>query len=138
MAAEGDGGSHVHGAATRETTRIKLEKQPSDQSSVLLSLIANPASSIAIILPDFLASVNLKYVKLGYHYLITHAMILMVLPVLLIALAESWFRIGWTDILQLWDNLHFNLVSILSLPLTQTPVFLISATQSPKLEPIPN
>jgi hypothetical protein len=104
-------GNGDRGAARAGTTSIKLEKQASDQASVLLSLIANPASSIAIILPDFLASVNLKYVKLGYHYLITHAMILMVIPLLIITLAESWFRIGWADILQLWDNLHFNLVS---------------------------
>lgn len=83
------------------------------ETSVLLQSLraCNPASSIAIILPDFLSSVNLKYVKLGYHYLITHAMVLMVIPVLIITVAESWFRIGWTDILQLWDNLHFNLVS---------------------------
>jgi len=87
----------------------EFESKVVDQNVLLQSL---RASSIAIMLPDFLSSVNLKYVKLGYHYLITHAMVLMAIPVLLVTLAElSWIGIRWTDILQLWDNLHFNLVS---------------------------
>lgn len=107
----------INGAAmatTRDNSKLDSSSKVVDQSVLLQSLRAcnRPASSIAmIILPDFLSSVNLKYVKLGYHYLITHAMVLMVIPVLIITLAESWFRIGWSDILQLWDNLHFNLVS---------------------------
>lgn len=80
-----------------------------DHNVLLQSLRTNSISIIG--LPDFLSSVNLKYVKLGYHYLITHAIVLMAIPALLfITLAESWFRIGWADILQLWENLHFNLV----------------------------
>jgi len=35
-------------------------------------------------LPDFLQSVNLKYVKLGYHYLITHGIYIATVPVLLV------------------------------------------------------
>ncbi|MGJ2918468.1 hypothetical protein ACR8KM_22550, partial [Salmonella enterica subsp. enterica serovar Paratyphi A] len=35
-------------------------------------------------LPDFLQSVNLKYVKLGYHYLITHGIYIATVPVRLV------------------------------------------------------
>ncbi|XP_071742073.1 3-ketoacyl-CoA synthase 10 [Rutidosis leptorrhynchoides] len=35
-------------------------------------------------LPDFVQSVNLKYVKLGYHYLINHAIYLATVPVLVL------------------------------------------------------
>lgn len=98
-------GSYKIAAASRDA-------ELAEKGALLHSL---RASSIAIMLPDFLSSVNLKYVKLGYHYLITHAMLLMAIPVLFVTLAElSLFRVGWNDILQLWENLHFNLVSALA------------------------
>ncbi|XP_043698774.1 3-ketoacyl-CoA synthase 11-like [Telopea speciosissima] len=63
-------------------------------------------------LPDFKQSVKLKYVKLGYHYLITHGMYLFLSPlVVLIAAQLSTFSIQ--DILDLWDHLRFNLVSVI-------------------------
>ena len=64
-------------------------------------------------LPDFLQSVNLKYVKLGYHYVITHAMYLLMVP-LLLAVAAEIGRLSQDDIKQLWDHLQFNLVSVLT------------------------
>lgn len=64
-------------------------------------------------LPDFLQSVNLKYVKLGYHYVITHAMYLLMVP-LLLAVAAEIGRLSQDDIQQLWDHLQFNLVSVLT------------------------
>eukprot|EP00246_Nothoceros_aenigmaticus_P003656 TRINITY_DN14832_c0_g1_i2.p1 TRINITY_DN14832_c0_g1~~TRINITY_DN14832_c0_g1_i2.p1 ORF type:complete len:523 (+),score=73.38 TRINITY_DN14832_c0_g1_i2:421-1989(+) len=63
-------------------------------------------------LPDFLQSVNLKYVKLGYHYLITHAVFLFLVPLVLVVVAEI-ARLGKSDIIQLWEHLQFNLVSVL-------------------------
>ena len=81
----------------------------SDKEGVLQSFIVNPATSMAIIIPDFLSTVNLKYVKLGYHYLITHAMILLFVPILVLTVAEGW-RVGSDDICKLWENLHFSLV----------------------------
>lgn len=63
-------------------------------------------------LPDFLQSVNLKYVKLGYHYLITHLLTLLFIPLLLGILLEAG-RMGTDDLWQLWDNLQFNLVSVI-------------------------
>lgn len=81
----------------------------SDKEGVLQSFIVNPATSMAIIIPDFLSTVNLKYVKLGYHYLITHAMILLFVPIVVLTVAEGW-RVGSDDIRKLWENLHFSLV----------------------------
>lgn len=76
---------------------------------------AGPAVRIRVRqrLPDFLQSVNLKYVKLGYHYVVTHALFLLVLP-LLLAVAVEFGRLGRDDILQLWDHLQYNLVSVLA------------------------
>lgn len=64
-------------------------------------------------LPDFLQSVNLKYVKLGYHYLITHLLTLLIIP-LLLAVGLEIARMGSDEIWQLWVNLQFNLVSVLA------------------------
>ncbi|KAJ7567117.1 hypothetical protein O6H91_02G132400 [Diphasiastrum complanatum] len=65
-------------------------------------------------LPDFLQSVNLKYVKLGYHYLISHALYLLTIPVIFLAASAEIRALRWDDLSLLWDNLHFNLVSILA------------------------
>ena len=63
-------------------------------------------------LPNFLLSVRLKYVKLGYHYLISNAMYLMLVPLLGMASAHL-SMLTLQDVLQLWDNLiKFNLVSV--------------------------
>ena len=64
-------------------------------------------------LPDFLQTVNLKYVKLGYHYLITHLLKLLLVPILIGILIEVG-RLGPEDLYQLWQNLQFNLVSVLA------------------------
>ncbi|XVE81713.1 hypothetical protein DITRI_Ditri15bG0087800 [Diplodiscus trichospermus] len=62
-------------------------------------------------LPNFLLSVRLKYVKLGYHYLISNAMYLMLMPLLGMASAHlSTFT--FLDFVQFWDQLKFNLVSV--------------------------
>ncbi|KAL1154621.1 hypothetical protein V6Z11_A09G255100 [Gossypium hirsutum] len=62
-------------------------------------------------LPNFLLSVRLKYVKLGYHYLISNAMYLMLVPLLAIASAHL-STLTVLDFVQLWDQLKFNLVSV--------------------------
>jgi 3-ketoacyl-CoA synthase len=62
-------------------------------------------------LPNFLLSVRLKYVKLGYHYLISNAMYLLLVPLLGIASAHlSTFT--FSDFVQLWRALEFDLVSV--------------------------
>lgn len=63
-------------------------------------------------LPDFKQSVKLKYVKLGYHYLITHGMFLFLSPfIILIAAQMSTF--SFQDLHDLWDHLRYNLISVI-------------------------
>lgn len=62
-------------------------------------------------LPNFLLSVRLKYVKLGYHYLISNAMYLLLLPLLVIASAHL-STLTIQDCVQLWNHLEFNLVTV--------------------------
>ncbi|KAF7830396.1 3-ketoacyl-CoA synthase 10 [Senna tora] len=58
-------------------------------------------------LPDFLQSVNLKYVKLGYHYLINHGIYLVTIPVLLLVFsAEVWKK--------LWEDTRYDLATLLA------------------------
>ena len=48
-------------------------------------------------LPDFLSSVNLKYVKLGYGYLLSHSFYFLVAPVLLVILGVELRKFTWED-----------------------------------------
>ncbi|XVF45288.1 hypothetical protein PTKIN_Ptkin02bG0193600 [Pterospermum kingtungense] len=63
-------------------------------------------------LPDFLQSVNLKYVKLGYHYLISHLLTLCLVPLMAAIIVEA-SRFSLDDIHQLWLQLQYNLVSVI-------------------------
>ncbi|KAK7412350.1 hypothetical protein VNO78_03805 [Psophocarpus tetragonolobus] len=49
-------------------------------------------------LPDFLSSVNLKYVKLGYGYLISHSLYLLLVPPLLAVLIARIGKFTWQDL----------------------------------------
>ncbi|VAI89419.1 unnamed protein product [Triticum turgidum subsp. durum] len=72
---------------------------------------AEPAAQPRL-LPDFLQSVRLKYVKLGYHHLISHGMYLLLSPLMaLVAVQLSTVSPG--DLADLWEQLRFNLVSVL-------------------------
>ncbi|KAJ9182198.1 hypothetical protein P3X46_006221 [Hevea brasiliensis] len=62
-------------------------------------------------LPNFLLSVRLKYVKLGYHYLISNAMYLVLIPLLGVASAHL-STLTIQDLVQLWNHLEFNFVSV--------------------------
>ncbi|XWS22507.1 hypothetical protein CRYUN_Cryun29cG0041900 [Craigia yunnanensis] len=64
------------------------------------------------ILPDFSNSVKLKYVKLGYQYLVNHILTLTLIPVMAGILIEV-LRLGPDEIFNLWNSLHFDLVQIL-------------------------
>ncbi|KAI5353863.1 PREDICTED: 3-ketoacyl-CoA synthase [Prunus dulcis] len=63
-------------------------------------------------LPDFLQSVNLKYVKLGYHYLISNLLTLCFIPLIIVTLIEA-SQMDLYDIQQLWLHLQYNLVSVI-------------------------
>ncbi|KAM7279599.1 hypothetical protein ACFE04_006733 [Oxalis oulophora] len=62
-------------------------------------------------LPNFLVSVKLKYVKLGYHYLISNAMYVLFVPLLIIS-SVHLSKLTVHDLVQLWNQLKFNLVSV--------------------------
>lgn len=64
-------------------------------------------------LPDFVQSVNLKYVKLGYHYLITHLVALLLLPLITILLVQA-ARTSPDDLRHLWSHLQYNLIAVLA------------------------
>ncbi|GAA0165204.1 hypothetical protein LIER_43706 [Lithospermum erythrorhizon] len=51
-------------------------------------------------LPDFLNSVNLKYVKLGYGYLLNHGLYLAVAPIIVMVFCSRIGRLNWGDLLQ--------------------------------------
>lgn len=63
-------------------------------------------------LPDFLLSVNMKYVKLGYHYLISNLFTLCLVPVMVVIVIEA-SQTNPDDIRQLWLHLQYNLVSVI-------------------------
>ncbi|CAN6295969.1 unnamed protein product [Urochloa humidicola] len=58
------------------------------------------------------ASVNLKYVKLGYQYLVNHFLTLLLVPVMA-ATALELARMGPGELLSLWRSLDLDLVHIL-------------------------
>ncbi|KAI9191080.1 hypothetical protein LWI28_003366 [Acer negundo] len=65
-------------------------------------------------LPDFLQSINLKYVKLGYHYLINHAIYLATIPVLLLVLSAELGSLSREELWKnLWDDARYDLATLL-------------------------
>ncbi|KAF3785640.1 3-ketoacyl-CoA synthase 1 [Nymphaea thermarum] len=63
-------------------------------------------------LPDFLQSVKLKYVKLGYRHVISHAMYLGVLPLILAVAAPATTLGAFRSlVLGVWDRLCLDLVA---------------------------
>lgn len=66
-------------------------------------------------LPDFLQSVNLKYVKLGYHYLINHGVYLFTIPILLVVFSAEVGSLSKEDLWKkIWEDATYDLASVLS------------------------
>ncbi|XP_077241160.1 3-ketoacyl-CoA synthase 6-like [Tasmannia lanceolata] len=63
-------------------------------------------------LPDFSNSVKLKYVKLGYQYLVNHFLTFVLVPIMAGILLEI-IRLGPDEVVGLWKSLHFDLLHIL-------------------------
>ncbi|KAK8925649.1 3-ketoacyl-CoA synthase 6 [Platanthera zijinensis] len=63
-------------------------------------------------LPEFKNSVKLKYVKLGYQYLVNHILTLLLFPIIVVVGIEV-ARIGPDEIPSLWRSLKFDLLQIL-------------------------
>ncbi|KAK3012531.1 hypothetical protein RJ639_009104 [Escallonia herrerae] len=67
---------------------------------------------MAQILPPFTSSVKLKYVKLGYQYLVNHILTFLLIPIML-GTALEILRLGPVEILNVLKSLRFDLVQIL-------------------------
>ncbi|OIV96444.1 hypothetical protein TanjilG_09871 [Lupinus angustifolius] len=66
-------------------------------------------------LPDFLQSVNLKYVKLGYHYLINHGIYLLTIPLLLVVFSAEVGSLSKEDLWKkLWQDASYDLATVLT------------------------
>ncbi|KAL8531984.1 hypothetical protein ACS0TY_008549 [Phlomoides rotata] len=63
-------------------------------------------------LPNFSSSVRLKYVKLGYQYLVNHILTFLLIPVI-IAISIELLRLSPDEMLALWNSLRFDLLQIL-------------------------
>ncbi|WOK97511.1 hypothetical protein Cni_G06219 [Canna indica] len=63
-------------------------------------------------LPEFSTSVKLKYVKLGYQYLVNNFLAFLLVPVM-ISVALELIRLGPEEILGLWNSLHLDLIQIM-------------------------
>lgn len=89
-----------------------------EQSLLSTEIVPNGSMSFSVRvrrrLPDFLQSVNLKYVKLGYHYLISHGFYLFTIPALLVAFSAELGALSKQDFGQLWQDFEFDLFSILA------------------------
>ncbi|KAK6927197.1 3-Oxoacyl-[acyl-carrier-protein (ACP)] synthase III, C-terminal [Dillenia turbinata] len=66
-------------------------------------------------LPDFVQSVNLKYVKLGYHYLINHAIYLATIPVLVLVFSAEVGSLTKEELWKkLWEEARYDLATVLA------------------------
>lgn len=85
------GGRGEHTLLSAEIVNRGVETSGPDAGSLTFSVRVRRR------LPDFLQSVNLKYVKLGYRYLINHAIYLATIPLLAIAFGSLGREEIWDD-----------------------------------------
>ena len=57
-------------------------------------------------LPNFLSSVNLKYVKLGYSYLVTHGFYVLIAPLFILLLNVQLRRFTCHDLFHKYNLIH--------------------------------
>ena len=66
-------------------------------------------------LPDFLQSVNLKYVRLGYHYLISHGVYLATIPVIVLVCGAEVGSLSRDELWRkVWDEATYDLATVLA------------------------
>ncbi|KAL2551798.1 3-ketoacyl-CoA synthase 6 [Forsythia ovata] len=63
-------------------------------------------------LPNFSSSVKLKYVKLGYQYLVNHILTLLLIPIM-VGISIEILRLGPEEMVNIWRSLDIDLVQIL-------------------------
>ncbi|KAJ4963018.1 hypothetical protein NE237_022957 [Protea cynaroides] len=86
-----------------------MQRSPTATLTAMEVQIQNPQTRI---LPDFLQTVNLKYVKLGYHYLMTHLFTIFLIPLMTLILVQAP-RLSPDDIHGLWLQLQYNMVTLM-------------------------
>nr|XP_016461286.1 PREDICTED: 3-ketoacyl-CoA synthase 6-like [Nicotiana tabacum] len=64
------------------------------------------------VVPSFSNSVKLKYVKLGYQYLVNHILTFLLVPIM-VGVTIEVLRLGPEELLRIWNSLHFDLLQIL-------------------------
>eukprot|EP00262_Sarcandra_glabra_P011169 TRINITY_DN268_c0_g3_i1.p1 TRINITY_DN268_c0_g3~~TRINITY_DN268_c0_g3_i1.p1 ORF type:complete len:506 (-),score=18.66 TRINITY_DN268_c0_g3_i1:196-1713(-) len=72
------------------------------------------SSTTTTTMPEFSNSVKLKYVKLGYQYLVNHLITVVLVPIMAGVLIEI-LRLGPEEIIRLWMSLGFDTIQILCL-----------------------
>lgn len=66
-------------------------------------------------LPDFLQSVNLKYVRLGYHYLISHGVYLATIPVIVLVCGAEVGSLSRDELWsKVWGEASYDLATVLA------------------------
>lgn len=66
-------------------------------------------------LPDFLQSVNLKYVRLGYHYLISHGVYLATIPVIVLVFGAEVGSLSRDELRRkVWGEATYDLATVLA------------------------
>ncbi|KAH7442440.1 hypothetical protein KP509_03G088600 [Ceratopteris richardii] len=89
-----------------------------EQALLSTDIVPNGSMSFSVRvkrrLPDFLLSVNLKYVKLGYSYLISHGFYLFTLPAIIVALSLELGALSKQDFRQLSKDFEYDLFSVLT------------------------
>ncbi|KAG6507747.1 hypothetical protein ZIOFF_033098 [Zingiber officinale] len=100
--------------ALRRAVASKQQVQNPLFSSALIMAERSPEAPLlrsrSSRLSDFKQSIKLKYVKLGYHYMITHGMFSSACSSFIVAAQLSTFSL--VDLRDLWNHLRFNLVSV--------------------------
>ncbi|CAL5358635.1 hypothetical protein CsSME_00048630 [Camellia sinensis var. sinensis] len=107
--AGGGGGGEQHLLSTEIVNR-GIESTGPDAGSLTFSVRVRRR------LPDFVQSVNLKYVKLGYHYLINHGIYLATVPVFVLVFSAEVGSLSREELWRkLWDSTtRYDLATVLA------------------------
>ncbi|XP_044499998.1 3-ketoacyl-CoA synthase 11-like isoform X1 [Mangifera indica] len=105
----------------------RKEKLQSDSTAVHIE----PQRRKNNILPDFLQSVRLKYVKLGYHYLISNTLYLLLILLLCIVFSHL-STLTIEEVFQLWSMLEFHTVTLLVSSVSIVLIFTIYLMTRPR------
>ncbi|KAH8954975.1 hypothetical protein BDL97_08G109800 [Sphagnum fallax] len=118
-------GQAAHGGLDPDNSSLDFDYQRQSQLMKGETLSLHEISYKQPLVPDFLQSVNLQYVKLGYHHIlsITYLVPLLLIPTLLLGIFILQLQLGGlaavssdhNSIWHLWEKiLQFNLLSVIA------------------------